>query len=85
MHCMYVRMYARGFSLLQSIQSTLLPVLWLPGAVCRGLNWPLDDADLSLQSNATVMKEWSHTATLPYAFTACTGRALLYYHWVCLL
>jgi len=37
-----------------------------------GIKRPRREADKSAPSTAAVGKEWSHTVTLPYVFSACT-------------
>jgi hypothetical protein len=55
-----------------AVKSSHLPVQLVRGALSLGVNWPGHDDDHSLPSSAEVKSE-CYTATLPYAFIACTG------------
>jgi hypothetical protein len=58
-----------------AVESTHLPVQWVPGTLSMGVKWPGREADHSPPSSAEVKNALSYTSTPQYAFmTWCSVK-----------
>jgi hypothetical protein len=65
---------ARDFSLLQSVQTSLLFIEWIMGPLCLGIKQPGCEANHLSLRNLKGKNALSYTSTVLYASMVCAGK-----------